>query len=431
MKIHTVLIHQAFAAKDEPGGTRHYELGQRLVADGQQFTVVASDVSYTTGKSLVPKKRLVTESKQDGIRILRAFTLSALHKSYLSRVLLFLSFMATSVLVGARAGRVDVVMGTTPPIFQAISAWFLAALRRKPFLLEVRDLWPEFAIDIGLLKNPLLIWIARRVESFLYRHADHLLVNSPAYREYLIEKGIDPGKITFIANGVDPAMFDPGERADDFRRQLGLESKFVVTYAGAIGMANDIDVLIDAAALIQHRSDIQILIVGDGKERKRLEEHAKQLGLDNVLFTGAFPKSQMNQVLAASDACVAILRNIRMFRTTYPNKVFDYMAAGRPTILAIDGVIRQVIEAAEGGIFVPPGDAGLLSAAIVNLADSPERARAMGTKARAYVIEHFDRNVHARQFTSLISSVAARNRPNELDAAERPIGNDWSETRRQ
>jgi glycosyltransferase involved in cell wall biosynthesis len=406
MKSHTLLVHQAFVSKDDPGGTRHYELGERLVAQGQQFTVVASDVSYLTGKRLVPKKKLMTETREGGMRILRAYTYSTLHKSYFLRVISFLSFMATSVVVGARVSRPDLVMGTTPPMFQAISAWILSVLRRRPFLLEVRDLWPEFAIDIGLLTNPVLILSARWLEGFLYRRANYLLVNSPAYRDYLIRKGIAPDKITFIPNGADPEMFEPGQQSEHFRQQYGLQNKFVVTYAGAIGMANDIDVLVGAATIISSRGDIQILIAGDGKERKRLEDLVRQLGLANVTFTGAIPKSQMKMVLAASDACIAILRNIRMFTTTYPNKVFDYMAAGRPTILAIDGVIREVVEAARGGIFVQPGDANLLAKAITDLADDPERARAMGVSARAYVIEHFNRDDHARAFADLVSRVA-------------------------
>jgi glycosyltransferase involved in cell wall biosynthesis len=339
--------------------------------------------------------------------VLRAYTYSALHKSYFSRVISFLSFMMTSVLVGVRAGRPDVIMGTTPPIFQAVSAWLLSVLRRRPFLLEVRDLWPEFAIDIGLLKNPLLIFIARRLESFLYRHADHLLVNSPAYRDYLAHKGVPAAKISFIPNGVDPEMFDPDCRAEHFRKKLNLDGKFVATYAGAIGMANDIDVLVDAAELLKKRIDIHILIVGDGKERKRLEAKVGERGLANITFAGSYPKSQMEEVLAASDACIAILRNIPMFTTTYPNKVFDYMAAGRPTVLAIDGVIRDVVESACGGVFVPPGNPRLLAAEIARMADDPKGARSMGLNARSYVVEHFNRDEHACELAALISRVAS------------------------
>jgi glycosyltransferase involved in cell wall biosynthesis len=407
MKTHLLLIHQAFAAKDDPGGTRHYELGQRLAAHGATFTVIASDISYLTGDRLASRQEPLCNSPADGIRILRASTYSAFHASYASRLASFLSFMISSVVAGARAGKPDVVMGTTPPIFQAVSAWALSVMHRKPFLLEVRDLWPEFAIDIGLLKNSLLIRLARGLESFLYARADYLLVNSPAYRDYLIRKGIDPGKVSFIPNGVDPSMFDPRSHADEVREQYALEGKYVITYAGAIGMANDLDVLIDAAAAIRHRTDIQVLIVGDGKERKRLQDKTLNLGLTNVTFSGALPKSQMPRILAASDACIAILRNIKMFATTYPNKVFDYMAAGRPTVLAIDGVIREVLEAANGGIFVPPGDAKKLSEAIIHFADHREQAKEMGENARCYVENHFNRDDQANELMKLISRITS------------------------
>lgn len=405
MRPSTLLVHQAFVSKDEPGGTRHFELARRLVTLGHRFTVVASDVSYHTGGRIVAKPRLVTESCEDGVRILRAYTYAGVHRSYFSRVISFLSFMTTSVIAGAAVARPDVVMGTSPPIFQAISAWMLAELHGCPFMLEIRDLWPEFAIDIGLLKNRTLIRLARRVERFLYRHADHLLVNSPAYRDYLLKRGIEPAKISFISNGVDPAMFDPLGRGDSIRARYNLAKKFVATYAGAIGMANDIDTLVKAADFLKSRTDIHILIVGDGKERKRLEDWSRQLRLDNITFAGSYPKNQISEVFAASDACVALLKDIPMFTTTYPNKVFDYMAAGRPTVLAIDGVIRQVIEAAGGGVFVPPGDARLLADTIAGLADNPYEVSAMGKAARAYVVQHFNRDRHAQQLADLLSRV--------------------------
>ncbi|HEY2860243.1 MAG TPA: glycosyltransferase family 4 protein [Terracidiphilus sp.] len=403
-----LLIHQAFTSKDDAGGTRHFELGKRLVAQGDSFTVVTSDTAYLTGEKVNARKSFVTATTEDGIRILRTYTLAGMHKTYTARVFAFLGFMVLSVAVGLCSGRPDLVMGTTPPIFQAVSAWILSVLFRRPFLLEVRDLWPAFAIDIGLLKNPVLIGIARFVENFLYARADHILVNSPAYRDYLIAKGIARERISFIANGVDPAMFVPNDDGGALRAQFGLEREFVCTYAGAIGMANDIDVVVEAAEYLKDRADIRILIVGDGKERKRLAELVRQRGLKNVIFTGSFPKSQMHKVLAASDACIGILRNIPMFKTTYPNKIFDYMAASRPTLLAIDGVIREVVEAAHGGIYVCPGDPLALAKAIRDLADNPGQAREMGANARKYVIEHFNRDDQARAFVDLISSLSAR-----------------------
>jgi len=371
------------------------------------FTIVASDLSYLTGKKVAGARGCITEQNVDGIRVLRAYTFPSLHRSFIWRVVSFLSFMVTSVWAGLRAGKVDVVMGTSPPIFQAVSAWLVAALRRRPFLLEIRDLWPEFAIDMGVLRSPILIRFSRWLEGWLYRRADQMLVNSPAYRDYLIRKGIPASKVAFIANGVDPDMFDPESDGASVREQLGLGGKFVVVYAGALGMANDIPTLLRAADRLKSNPEIQFLLVGDGKDRPALKAQARKMGLANVLFTGAQPKSDMRHWLAAADACLAILKDIPMFRTTYPNKVFDYMAAGRPTILAIDGVIRDVIETAGAGMFVPPGREDLLAQAVETLSADRVRCREMGQRARAHVCLRFDRHQQAKELLSLLETTAS------------------------
>lgn len=398
-----LLIHQAFVSPSEAGGTRHYELAQRLIQEGHNFTIVASNLSYLTGQHAIEGKGgLVREQTIDGIRVLRAYTYPALHKSFVWRIVSFLSFMLTSVWAALRAGPVDLVMGTSPPIFQAFSAWLVAFLRRKPFLLEIRDLWPEFAIDMGVLKNPILIRLSRWLERFLYWRATHIVVNSPAYRDYLIKKGLHKSKISLIPNGVDTKTFDPAADGSAIRQEFGLDGKFVITYAGALGMANDISTVLRAANYLRDDPKIHFLLVGDGKERVRLEAETKHLDLSNVTFAGSRPKTMIPCILAASDACLATLQDIPMFRTTYPNKVFDYMAAGRPTLLAIDGVIREVIETAQGGIFIPPGDAEALAEAARALSQDPEQGRLMGESARAYVAEHFDRDQQAEQLIVLV-----------------------------
>lgn len=400
-----LLIHQAFVSPQEAGGTRHYEFAQRCLESDIDFTIVASNLSYLTGKSAVESKGLVTEQTVDGVRVLRAYTYPSLHRSFIWRIITFLSFMMTSVWAGLRAGPVDVVMGTSPPIFQAVSAWLVALLRRRPFLLEVRDLWPEFGIDMGVLTNPILIKLARWLERFLYNRAAHFIVNSPAYRDYLMQKGIPPKKITLIPNGVDPTMFDPQDKGESIRQEFNLDGKFVATYAGALGLANDIPTILQAASQLKEKSRICILLVGDGKERQNLEKLSAELKLTNVIFTGSRPKSEMKAFLAASDVGIATLLDIPMFKTTYPNKVFDYMAAGRPTILGIDGVIREVVEAAAGGIFVPPGNVNALAEALLHLSEDPVRARQMGESARCYVAAHFNRADHAVQFVNLVQGM--------------------------
>lgn len=406
MKI--LLIHQAFVSGREAGGTRHYELGQRLASRGDGLTVITSRVSYLTGKSVGGgSDRLCNREEIDGIKVLRAYAPAVTHRSFLWRVASFLVFAATSVWAGLCAGPVDLVMGTTPPIFQAVSAWLVARLRCKPFLLEVRDLWPEFAIEMGVLRNPILKALARRLERFLYRYADHILVNSPAYRDYLLAKGIGAAKVSVVANGVDVSMFDPRATGEAIRSRYGLERKFLVVYAGALGMANDLGTALRAADRLCDRDHIHFLFVGDGKERPNLEREASRLGLTNVTFADAVPKTRMPALLGAADVCLAILMDIPMFHTTYPNKVFDYMAAGRPTILAIDGVIRDVVERSGGGLFVPPGNAEALAEAVRTLASDPQLCTRMGHSARQYVLEHFDRDKQAEEFRRVLRRLIA------------------------
>lgn len=402
--MHILLIHQAFAALDEAGGTRHYELAQHLVKRGHRVTIIASPISYLTGQPHVPQKRLVRkENPAEGIEIIRAYTYPAFHRSFLHRMLSFISFMASSFLAGIQVREVDLVWGTSPPIFQGGTAWLLARLKRVPFLFEVRDLWPEFAIAVGVLRNPILIKASLWLERFLYVHADTVMVNSPGFIEHVRRRGAR--KVELVANGADPAMFAECNRRDDFRASHGLIGKFVVLYAGAHGMSNDLGVVLDAARQVRGRKDITFLFVGDGKEKARLQAQAEQERLDNVLFLPSVPKNQMSAVLAAADACVAILKPLDMYKTTYPNKVFDTMAAGKPVILSIDGVIRAVVEAAGAGIFTPPGKANELAKAVVTLADDPQRAAEMGRCGRKYLIEHFDRAKLADELIRVMESI--------------------------
>ena len=397
-RLHILLLHQAFVALDEAGGTRHLEFARYLVASGNQVTVIASPVSYLTGRETPSNDEVI-----DGVRILRAYTHRALHRSFVHRVLSFLSFAFSSFFIGLRVKEVDIVWGTTPPIFQAASAWLLARLKGARFLLEVRDLWPAFAIAVGVLRSRTLIAASEWLERFLYRRADQIMINSPGFREHIAARGGE--RIELVPNGADAAMFDPAGKGADFRRQHGLEGKFVVLYAGAHGLSNDLGVVVQAAADVRDQPEIAIVLLGDGKDKPALIEQARALGLDNLHFVDPLPKTAMAQALAAADACLAILKPIAMYKTVYPNKVFDYMAAGRPVLLAIDGVIRRAVEDAEAGVFVPPGDAGVLAAAIKGLASDPQAAARMGRKGRAYLMQHFNRPELASRFEALLQQL--------------------------
>ena len=396
--MHILLIHQAFAALDEPGGTRHHELARHLTRQGHKVTIIASPVSYLTGKG--KNKRIRKQTDDLGVTIIRSATLPAIHRSFIWRVFSFLSFMCSSFFNGLFVRKVDLVWGTTPPIFQGPTAWLLARLKGVPFLLEVRDLWPAFAVAVGVLHNKTLIRLSEGLERFLYKHADQVMVNSPGFIEHVRSRGAR--KIALIPNGADPDMFDPEDKGEAFRRENGLEKDFVVLYAGAHGMSNDLGVALDAAEQVQDLNAVKIVLLGDGKEKHNLMETARQKGLKNILFLPPVPKSRMKEALAAADVCLAILKPIEMYKTTYPNKVFDYMAAGRPVILAIDGVIRQVIEEADAGIAVPPGDPGAIANAIRKLLTNPEKCRKIGMNGRTAIETQYSRTQLANEFTVLL-----------------------------
>ncbi len=313
-------------------------------------------------------------------RFQRAYTYPALHKSFVHRVFSFISFMVSSFVIGLRVKNVELIWGTSPPIFQGVTAWALARLKRVPFLFEVRDLWPAFAIGVGVLRNPILIRLSEWLERFLYRHANLVLVNSPGFIEHVQERGVR--QVALVPNGADTRMFDPQANGVNFREAHGLQGKFIALYAGAHGMSNDLCVVLEAAALLNDRPEIAIVLLGDGKEKPALQNQATEMGLRNVLFLPPVPKAGMGDALAAADACIAILKPIPLYATVYPNKVFDYMAAGRPVLLAIDGVIRKVVEQAQAGLFIPPGDSPALANAIAWLADHPDQAQAMGGRGR-------------------------------------------------
>ena len=406
--MHILLIHQAFAGLDEAGGTRHMELARLLVRRGHQVTIIASPISYLSGKTRTGKMFWdQIELSDPGITIHRTYTYPALHRSFFHRILSFLSFMVSSFLAAMKVKKVDLVWGTSPPIFQGITAWLVARLKGVPFLFEVRDLWPAFAIAVGVLRNPLLIALSNWLEKFLYSHADRVMVNSPGYLDHVSLRGAK--WVELVPNGADPTMFDPLSTGKKFRDQWSLEDNFIALYAGAHGLSNDLTIVLNAAERLREFPQIKIVLVGDGKEKSHLIEQSKKMGLDNVLFVPAAPKNEIGEVIAAADACIAILKPLEMYKTTYPNKVFDYMAAGRPVVLAIDGVIREVVEQAGAGLYCEPGDPIAMANTILRLSQNPGESKKMGAAGRNYVQKNFDRNRLADQLAMLLEDLWRKN----------------------
>ena len=388
--MHILLIHQAFVTTGEAGGTRHIEFARRLAAHGHRVTIITSPVSYLSGDNSHSGSYLwKTEQWAEGIEIRYCWTSSGMHKGFVPRLLAFFSFMFSSFFCALNVKDADLVWGTSPNLFQGWTAWLSARCKRKPFLLEIRDLWPEFAVAMGALKNKVLIRLSRWLEKFLYCHADRIIVNSPGFIPYI--RDICARTPDLVPNGADAEMF-AGADGTAFRAEYGLQDDFVVMYSGAHGPANDLETVLDAAGLLREHPEIRFVFVGSGKDKPRLEALKAERGLENVLFVPPVPKDRIASVMAAENAGLAILKKLDMFKTTYPNKVFDIMACGDPVLCQIDGVIREVVEENRAGVFVTPGDPQALADAVLKLAADPELCRVMGENGRRAVREKFSRD---------------------------------------
>jgi glycosyltransferase involved in cell wall biosynthesis len=402
--MHILLIHQAFASLNEAGGTRHIEMARLLAKKGHRVTIITSPISYLTGKKTTQEGNSSSpEIPFPGVTILRTYTYPALHRSFFHRIISFISFMVSSFIGGLRVRKVDLVWGTSPPIFQAFTAFLLSKIKRVPFLFEVRDLWPDFAIAVGVLHNSTLIRLSFWLEGFLYRHADQVIVNSPGFIQHVTQRGAKI--VELIPNGTDLDLFNSQENGAGFREKYHLEEKFIVVYAGAHGISNDLEIVLQAVDLLKATPEIVFVLVGDGKEKTNLQKLALEMQLTNLVFLSPVAKIEMASILAGCDACLAILKPLEMYKTTYPNKVFDYMACARPVVLAIDGVIRKVVEDAHAGIPVAPGNPQELANAVQYLFLHRQDAANMGKSGRKYVEQYFDRKILTDQFAILIESM--------------------------
>ncbi len=399
--MHILLIHQAFAEIGEAGGTRHHEFARHMQTRGHQVSVIAGELSYLTGASVDPRQGASRGVDDLGVQIIRCTSYGGWHKSFFHRIFNFVSFMWTSFWAALRVKHVDLVWGTTPPIFQALTASWVARLKRVPFVLEVRDLWPYFAVEVGVLKNPLLIWLSEWLERFLYRRAGLVIVNSPGFVDHVISKGAE--QVSVVPNGVDAEMISSEAAPAGMRAELGLdEDVFTLIYAGAHGMSNDLGVLLQAAERLSDNDQVAFVLIGAGKDKPKLIKQAEEMGLKNVYFHAPVPKDVIAGYFAEGDAGLASLKDIPAYKLTYPNKVFDYMAAELPVLCMIDGAIREVVEQAGAGAFVQPGDSQALAQTIDTWRSMRPELREMGRRGREYVVENFERAQLADRMLTLM-----------------------------
>lgn len=407
-----VVVHQHYLFPGEPGGSRFNELARLWSEMGHRVTVIAGTLNYTTGH--VPRRyrgRWLTREHDGPVTVWRAHVPATYTRSYAGRMWAFFGFTLSATTAALRIARADVVVATSPPLIAAIPGYALSRLRRVPLVFEVRDLWPESAVTTGVLRREgLLTRVLYALERFACRAAARVNVLTPAFRDDIVKRGLAPlEKIVFVPNGADLDIFKPGPRDNEARAELGWGDRFVVMYAGAHGRANALRQLVEAADLLRDEPRILIACVGDGPERAALAAEAQRRGLANIAFHGAQPKERMAAIVNACDVGAAVLQRNPTFRTVYPNKVFDYMACERPTLLAIDGVARDLVcGEARAGVFAEPEDPRALAAAIRALERDPEGRRAMGRSGREWVVKNASREALARRYASILEELVPR-----------------------
>lgn len=406
-----LFVSQYFPPEPGAPAARVSELAAHWASRGHDVTVLTSMPHHPTG--VVPPEyrgRSLVEEDFRGVRVVRSWVYATANKGRLRRGLGYASFAFSSTLYGHLFARSpDVLIATSPQLLCGLAGRAISSLRRVPFVFEVRDLWPESIVAVGALpEGHPAIKALTKVEEHLYRAAKRIVVVTDAFRDKLVARGFPESTISVIKNGADLTRFVPTARETRLRAELGYNDKFVLAYVGTHGMAHGLDAVLNVAKNLKESPRFAFLFVGEGAERARLEQRARDEGLAHVRFLGALPRERMNEVYATADLCLVPLRKTELFTTVIPSKIFEIMAMQRPLLLSVDGEARQIVEASSGGEFVPPEDVKQMTEAIVRLSGEEAKLAEMGRCGREYVTKEYDRAVLADRYLSILSDVANR-----------------------
>jgi glycosyltransferase involved in cell wall biosynthesis len=396
--------------------TRTYEHCRQWVKDGHTVTVVTCAPNHPQGQVYNGyRNRLYQYEVVDGIRIVRIWTFVTANEGFFKRTLNYISYMCSAVIVSLFLPKADVVLSTSPQFFNGLAGYFVGKLKRIPWVLEIRDLWPESIVAVGAIKNSVIIRMLEWVERFAYRKANRIVPVTDSFKAYMLGKGVEAGKITVVKNGVDLAQYALLNETSPLAEELGIKGKFVVSYFGTHGMAHHLETIFHAARRLSSSKNIIFLMVGDGAERKALVQMRDKMALDNVMMIDQQPKSRMREFWALSDISLILLKKSDLFKTVIPSKIFESMAMAKPIILGVEGESADLLQAAKAGICIEPEHADDLAEQVLELSKNPERCQHLGRNGRHYVMEHFDRIVLARKLASVIDAVGGKT---VLEAAE-------------
>lgn len=382
------------------------ELARELRRRGHDVTVVTAFPHYPSGQ-LYAGYRLAPWrwEMRDGVRILRTFIYPYHGRNGALRVLNYLTWMLSSIQAAWLAPRCDVIYVWHPPLTVGVSAWVISKLKRAPYVYDVQDLWPESALASGLMRPGRLVDFLYRLADWVYARAPRILVVSEAAARYLQDRGVDPAKISVAHHWVDTAAFERQSHRD-VRSEFGWADKFIVMFAGNLGMVQGLETVINAAALLRDRKDIEFVFVGDGSDRARLESLVSRDRLTNVHFLGRHPQDEMPAFMAAADALLVHLRRSQIADHAIPTKILSYMAAGRPIICATHGAAAELVRAAAAGVIATPDDPAAMAEAVTHVASlAPDMKSKLGKNGREYLAAYFAKQAIIDEYERVLSTL--------------------------
>ncbi len=407
MKI--LFIGNNFPPETAPLAQRLYEHARQWVDDGHAVSVMTDVPNFPEGVVYAGYSNRYSRETMDGIDVVRVPLYVTKNAGTLKRIASFISFMASVIWYSRKVRtRPDVVVASSPQFFSAIAGLVVARFKRAPYILEIRDLWPESIVAVDAMPRNAIIRFFERIERYLYVKADHIVVVTNAFKRFIVDKGIDPEKITVLKNGADLETYGrplDGAEVERIRDEFGLRGKFVASYIGTIGMAHRADILLEAA---QRCTDpnIVFLVMGTGAERDALAARHAALQVPNFRLIDKQPRERVAYFLALSDVCVVHLKATPLFRTVIPSKLFEAMAMRKPILLGVEGESRELVEEADAGIVFTPEDVEGLVAGVERLRNDTALYQRLADHGHAYVHRHHDRRELARRYVALLGVVS-------------------------
>ncbi len=407
--VHVLFLTDNFPPEVNAPASRTFEHCREWVRAGHKVTVVTCAPNFPTGRVFPGyRNRLWARETMDGIEVVRVWSYITANEGFLKRVLDYQSFMVSATIASLFVRKVDVVVGTSPQFFTACAARVVGLLKRRPWVFELRDLWPESIKAVGAMRSGRAIEWLERLELYLYRRAAAVVSVTESFKRNLASRGIDAAKIEVVTNGVDISRFQPRPKDRELLAELGLEDAFVAGYIGTHGMAHALETLLDAADRLRDEG-VVFLFLGDGARKQALRDKAREMGLQNVRFVDTVKKEDVARYWSILDVSVIHLRKTDLFTTVIPSKLFESMGMGLPVLHGVEGESADIVRAEGAGIPFEPENADELCAAIRRLRSDPAEMQRFREACLAGA-RNYDRATLAGRMLAVLERVVAARR---------------------